>query len=195
MGLLNPYLYRPLQLTGAVITNTLTEVVFLLFMIGVTLLVIIALSYVIESLENFTLRNPAMSLLVFVLAVMVAFNSDSIVRKVMELGFQGGTGGGTIFGFLFGREISRDVVKPLLEFIMYWILILTSLLIAIPNAIYSVNELITFQIGRINAAGAFVALMIAIVMLLGLPYFHGRISELVSKMPDFMTALNTLLGG
>ncbi|MEM0192665.1 MAG: hypothetical protein QXJ48_05955, partial [Candidatus Korarchaeum sp.] len=138
MGLLNPYLYRPLQLTGAVITNTLTEVVFLLFMIGVTLLVIIALSYVIESLENFTLRNPAMSLLVFVLAVMVAFNSDSIVRKVMELGFQGGTSGGTIFGFLFGREISRDVVKPLLEFIMYWILILTSLLIAIPNAIYSV---------------------------------------------------------
>ncbi|MEM1520459.1 MAG: hypothetical protein QXK42_02860, partial [Candidatus Korarchaeum sp.] len=64
MGLLNPYLYRPLQLTGAVITNTLTEVVFLLFMIGVTLLVIIALSYVIEYLENFTLRHPAMSLLV-----------------------------------------------------------------------------------------------------------------------------------
>ena len=182
-------------ISGAMISNTLASVILLLTTIGIILMLVIGLSYMLESLENFTLRNPAMSLLVFVLAIMVAWSSRDIVETLITRGFQGVETGQTIFGFLFGREISKEMVIPLIRIIAYWVLILTSLLVAIPNAIYAMNELVMFQVGRINAAGAFAAVAIAVIMLLGIPYFHGKVQELMSAIPSFTDALKTLLGG
>ncbi len=178
---------------GAIATNTVSDLILMLMFSGALVLWFVVFSYLLSSMESFTVYNPAMSFFIFVIALAVAFNAKNIVDFVMSKGTVT-TAGNTVFGAVFGKELSIKVIKPLIELVGYWILILSPLLIALPNGVSAMSELARFQIGRMNAAGAITAMATATIFIIGLPTFHGKIQQLVSVIPDFVEVVKNIFG-
>ena len=184
---------------GAIASNTVTDIIFMLMFSGVLILWFVVFSYLLSGMESLTVYNPAMAFFIFVIAIAIAFNADTIVNMAIEKAMGGGlssaatTGHSTIFSYLFGKDLGAGVILPLIRVVGYWVMILSPLIIALPNGVAAMNELARFQIGRLNAAGAITALATATIFLIGLPTFHGKINDLVKTIPDLMNAIEQMM--
>ncbi len=172
--------------------NTVVSLIMMLAFSGAVVAYAMILTYVLSGFEQFSMYNPAISFFIFVMATGIAISAPHIMDLVLsKANLQ--SMGQDIFGYLFGKNLGKDLVEPLVKTAAYWVLIISALILALPNGIAAMTELARFQIGRMNAAGPITALAIVSVFVVGLPTLHGQIQSIVSLMPDLIKTITDML--